>query len=169
MSTGFGLRTMSADAGGFSPLSYHCGAVWPHDTVIVAQALSEADQPAAAAELVGGLLRAAPAFGYRLPELFGAVPDLREPVPYPAACQPQAWAAAAAVGILRVVTGVRADVPNGIVRVAPPAGSPVGAVSVRGLRLGGGRLDVAVDAAGHPVSVRAPMGITVAGHVRVAP
>jgi glycogen debranching enzyme len=168
MSTGFGLRTMSADAGGFSPLSYHCGSVWPHDTVIVAQALADADQPAAAAELVGGLLRAAPSFGHRLPELFGAVSGLREPVPYPAACQPQAWAAAAAVGVLRVLTGVRPDVPNGIVRVVPAPGT-VGAVSVEGLRLGGGRLDVAVDAAGHPVSVRAPMGITVAGHVRVAP
>jgi glycogen debranching enzyme len=170
MSSGFGLRTMSTEAGGYSPLSYHCGSVWPHDTVIVAQALSEAGQTDAAARLVGGLLRAAPVFGYRLPELFGgdAHTDLPQPVPYPAACQPQAWAAAAGVGILRVVTGLLPDVPNRTLRLAPPAGSPVGALSVRGLRLGTGRLDLAVDPAGHPVSVRAPMGITVTGRVLLA-
>ncbi|HKN99268.1 MAG TPA: glycogen debranching N-terminal domain-containing protein [Pseudonocardiaceae bacterium] len=168
MSSGYGLRTMSSEAGGYAPLSYHCGSVWPHDTVIVAQALGEAGQHAAATELVGGLLRAAPSFGYRLPELFGgdAVTDLPQPTPYPAACHPQAWAAAAAVGILRVLTGVRPDMPNRTVTVAPPAGSPVGALSVRGLRLGRGRLDLAVDAAGHPVSVRAPMGVTVTGRGR---
>ncbi|HEY3753785.1 MAG TPA: glycogen debranching N-terminal domain-containing protein [Pseudonocardiaceae bacterium] len=165
MSSGFGLRTMSTTAGGYSPLSYHCGSVWPHDTVIVAQALSEAGQPEAAAELVRGLLRAAPAFGFRLPELFGgdAHTDLPLPTPYPAACHPQAWAAAAGVGILRVLTGLSPDVPNRTLRVSPPAGGPVGALSVSGLRLGTGTLDLAVDAAGHPVSVRAPMGITVTG------
>jgi glycogen debranching enzyme len=165
MSSGFGLRTMSSEAGGYSPLSYHCGTVWPHDTVIVAQALSEAGQADAAAELVGGLLRAAPSFGYRLPELFGgdALTDLPQPTPYPAACHPQAWAAAAAVGILRVLTGLRPDLPNGTVAVTPPAGSPVGALSVRGLRLGRGRLDLAVDATGQVVSVGAPVGVTVTG------
>jgi glycogen debranching enzyme len=165
MASGFGLRTMSATSGGYSPLSYHCGSVWPHDTVIVAQALADAGQTPAAADLVRGLLAAAPAFGYRLPELFGgdSEADLPQPVPYPAACHPQAWAAAAGVGILRVVAGLRPDVPHRTLHIDPPAPSPVGAVSVRGLRLGTGRLDLSLDAGGHPVSVRAPMGITVAG------
>ena len=165
MASGFGLRTMSSTAGGFAPLSYHCGSVWPHDTVIAAQALGDAGEQEAATALVRGLLRAAPAFGYRLPELFGgdALDDLPAPTPYPAACHPQAWAAAAGVGILRVLTGVTPDVPNRTVRIAPPPSSPVGALSVRGLRLGAGRLDLALDADGHPVSVRAPMGITVRG------
>jgi glycogen debranching enzyme len=165
MSSGFGLRTMSAGAGGYSPLSYHCGSVWPHDTVVVAQALSEAGESAAAVELVSGLLRAAPSFGYRLPELFGgdARADLPAPTPYPAACHPQAWAAAAGIGILRVLTGVQPDVPGRTVRIAPPVGGPVGALSVQGLRLGRGQLDLSLDAAGHPLSVRAPIGITVSG------
>jgi glycogen debranching enzyme len=171
MASGFGLRTMSASAGGFSPLSYHCGSVWPHDTVTVALALADAGQTAASAELVRGLLHAAPAFGYRLPELFGgdAETDLPQPVPYPAACHPQAWAAAAGVGILQVVAGLRPDVPNKTLHIDPPAPSPVGAVSVRGLRLGTGRLDLSLDAGGHPVSVRAPMGITVAGRPSAGP
>jgi hypothetical protein len=65
--------------------------------------------------------------------------------------------------VLRVLTGVVPDVPRRSVRIAPPSGGPVGALSVSGLRLGTGQLDLSLDAAGHPVSVRAPMGITVAG------
>jgi glycogen debranching enzyme len=163
MASGFGLRTMSSAAGGYSPLSYHCGSVWPHDTVIVAQALGEAGQSAAAGALVSGLLRAAPAFDYRLPELFAGFSDFA--APYPAACHPQAWAAAAGVGILRLLTGVTPDVPNRTVRIAP-VGGPIGALSVRGLRLGTGTLDLAVDRDGHLVSARAPMGITVTGRAR---
>jgi glycogen debranching enzyme len=168
MSSGFGLRTMSSRAGGYSPLSYHCGSVWPHDTVIVAQALSDAGRSDAAVTLVEGLLRAAPAFDFRLPELFGgdSSTDLPVPTPYPAACHPQAWAAAAGVGALRVLTGLRPDMPNRTLSLAPPVPSPVGALSVNGLRLGAGRLDVSLDAAGHPVSVRVPMGVTVTGQAR---
>ena len=32
---------------GYSPLSYHCGSVWPHDTAIVARGLSRAGSPRA--------------------------------------------------------------------------------------------------------------------------
>ena len=35
MAGGFGLRTMSTHDAAFSPLSYHCGSVWAHDTAIV--------------------------------------------------------------------------------------------------------------------------------------
>ena len=42
MSSGFGLRTMSSAAGGYSPLSYHCGSVWPHDTAIAVHGLIKA-------------------------------------------------------------------------------------------------------------------------------
>ena len=40
MSSGWGLRTLSARSGGFNPLSYHCGAVWPHDTAIAVWGLA---------------------------------------------------------------------------------------------------------------------------------
>jgi glycogen debranching enzyme len=163
MSTGFGLRTMSGAAGGFSPLSYHCGAVWPHDTVIVAQALASAGHGAAAASLVHGLLRAAPAFGYRLPELYGgdARSDLPQPAAYQAACHPQAWAAAAGIGILTVLTGVRPDVPRGVVHIAPPVPGPMGALTVRGLRVGGSFLGLDIGADGRAVVVQAPGSLAV--------
>jgi glycogen debranching enzyme len=152
MSSGFGLRTMSSTAGGYSPLSYHCGSVWPHDTVIVAQALASAGQQTAAIELVRGLLRAAPAFGYRLPELYSGDAGLPEPVPYPAACHPQAWAAAAGIGLVSVLTGLRPDVPGGVVHIAPPTPTPVGALAVRGLRVGHESLDITVAADGTTIA-----------------
>ena len=94
LDSGLGLRTMSSDAGGYSPLSYHCGTVWPHDTAIVIAGLARSGQGDLAAGLAEGLLRAALAFDRRLPELWSGE---GRPVPYPAACRPQAWSAASAV------------------------------------------------------------------------
>jgi glycogen debranching enzyme len=102
LDSGLGLRTMSAAAGGYSPLSYHCGSVWPHDTAIVISGLHRAGLGEYAEGLIEGLLRASVAFQQRLPELWSGE---GEPVPYPTACQPQAWSAAAAV----VVASVLAD------------------------------------------------------------
>ncbi|GAA1827796.1 glycogen debranching N-terminal domain-containing protein [Microlunatus capsulatus] len=42
LDSGLGLRTMSTDDAGFSPLSYHCGSVWPHDTAVVVAGLARA-------------------------------------------------------------------------------------------------------------------------------
>ncbi len=94
LDSGLGLRTMSTDDAGYSPLSYHCGSVWPHDTAIVVAGLVRAGLADHARGLVEGLLRASVAFDQRLPELWSGE---GRPVPYPAACSPQAWSAAAAV------------------------------------------------------------------------
>ena len=85
---------MSTDDAGFSPLSYHCGTVWPHDTAIVIAGLDRSGHADLADGLAEGLLRASLAFDLRLPELWSGE---GRPVPYPAACRPQAWSAAAAV------------------------------------------------------------------------
>ncbi|MEU9836926.1 glycogen debranching N-terminal domain-containing protein [Streptosporangium sp. NPDC048047] len=146
MASGFGLRTMSSRDGGFSPMSYHCGSVWTHDTAIVISGLARAGFGAQAGELARGLLTAGESFGYRLPELF-AGDDSRvagRPVPYPAACRPQAWSAAAAVVIAHAAVGLYPDVPAGRVLLRPLAGTPLGAVSVRGLRVAGHEVGVAV-------------------------
>ena len=100
LDSGLGLRTMSAADGGYSPLSYHCGSVWPHDTAIAILGLHRAGLTAYADGLVEGLLRASVAFDQRLPELWSGE---GEPVPYPAACRPQAWSAAAAVVVATVL------------------------------------------------------------------
>lgn len=48
MSDAYGLRTMSSQSGGFGPLRYHCGAVWPHDTAIAVADLARTGHPEAA-------------------------------------------------------------------------------------------------------------------------
>jgi hypothetical protein len=100
LDSGLGLRTMSATAGGYAPLSYHCGSVWPHDTAIAILGLRRAGLGEYADGLVEGLLRASVAFAARLPELWSGE---GAPVPYPTACQPQAWSAAAAVVVATVL------------------------------------------------------------------
>jgi glycogen debranching enzyme len=165
MDSGHGLRTMSTDSAGYWPLRYHGGAVWPHDTAIVVQGLARAGHAREAATLAEGLLAAAQDVANRLPELYGgdargAVPRV---VPYPAACRPQAWSAAAAVSVLVSVLGLDPDVPGGTLDVAPPAGAPLGALDVRGLRVGGQDLDVRIGADGR---VEATTGAGIAVRVR---
>jgi len=171
MSDAFGLRTMSSRAGGFGALRYHCGAVWPHDTAIAVTGLVRAGKGEAAAGLVEGLLAASAAFDGRLPELWGgdARDRLPAPVPYPAACRPQAWSAASAVGLVSSVLGLAPDVPGGRLVVRPVRPSPVGALAVEGLQVAGERLDVAVDRDGRVESVRAAAGLSVEESAAVLP
>lgn len=99
MSSGFGVRTLSTGAAGYWPLSYHGGSVWTHDTAIIARGMSQAGRHDDSEAVVSGMLAAAEAFDYRVPELHAgdARSDAPAPAPYPAACRPQAWSAAAAV------------------------------------------------------------------------
>jgi glycogen debranching enzyme len=98
MFTGWGVRTMSSEMGGYNPMSYHNGSIWPHDNSIIVAGLLRYGADALAWRIVDGLLDAAmtdPAA--RLPELFAgfdrsATPDF---VGYPVACAPQAWASGA--------------------------------------------------------------------------
>ena len=122
MLSGFGVRTMSTDAAGYWPLSYHGGSVWTHDSAIIAHGMARAGLVEAAATVVDGLLEAAEAFRFRMPELHSGDPrsETRMPTPYPAACRPQAWSAAAAVVAAQVSRGVVPEVVTG--RRASPVG-----------------------------------------------
>lgn len=70
--------------------------------------MARADLLDEAAHVVDGLLAAAEGFAFRMPELHsgdprGTGPDARPaPVPYPAACRPQAWSASAAITCLEI-------------------------------------------------------------------
>lgn len=166
LDSGFGLRTLSSASGGFNPLGYHVGSVWPHDTAIAVHGLARAGFPAVAASLGSGLVRASEAFAARLPELFGGFGADTDPapVPYPASCFPQAWAAAASVHVLRALLGLEADAPGGTVTVAERAALDVGPLRLSGVTVGGRPLELSVSAEG-AVRVTAPAGLT----VRVAP
>lgn len=99
MLTRWGVRTLSADATGYSPVSYHRGSVWPHDNAIILRGLERYGLDDRAAELAGRLADLGRSVG-RMPELVCGF-DSEEPVPYPSACAPQAWSAAAALAVER--------------------------------------------------------------------
>jgi glycogen debranching enzyme len=163
--TSWGIRTLGSDEVAYAPLTYHRGTIWPHDTAIVAYGLARAGADEALRRLADEVLALAEQTEYRLPELLGGTSreDLPAPVPYPVACNPQAWSAAAPLLLLRAVLGLEPDVPAGELRLAPalPAGHTI---EVTGLRLGSHELRVRVgpdgvevdgaDAAGLRVVVR---------------
>jgi glycogen debranching enzyme len=105
MYSGYGIRTLSTTNGAYWPLRYHAGSVWTHDTALVVAGMLRAGFAEQAARVADGLLEAAVGFDYRLPELFGGHPadEAWPPVPYPASCRPQAWAAASVVPIARAL------------------------------------------------------------------
>ena len=145
LATPAGLRTLSADSRRFNPLSYHNGSVWPHDTAICARGMVLAGLTEHAATLLGGLVGATDTFGPRLPELYAVLPD-GPTVPYPAACRPQAWAAAAA-GVVAWALAPAVPSPDrrGLTPLAPV---PIaGAAELRGIRLGDDRFRARADGA----------------------
>jgi hypothetical protein len=95
---GRGLRTLSSTNGGYDPLTYHRGSVWPHDTAIAVLGLAGAGHHDVARSLGTGLVAAARAFTDRLPELYAEIDG--EAISYPTACRPQAWAAAGAIAVV---------------------------------------------------------------------
>jgi glycogen debranching enzyme len=115
----------------------------------------------AAARLADGLLSAGEAFDYRLPELYGGDDrtDFARPMPYPAACRPQAWSAAAAVVVLHAALGIYPDAPAGRVTVRPSL--PLGAVRATGLRIAGAAVDASVDANGRARLTGLPPSLTI--------
>jgi glycogen debranching enzyme len=159
--SGWGIRTLATTNAGYAPVSYHRGSVWPHDTALIVHGLTRYGQVEAAAMVSRGLLRAAPSFDYRLPELFSGLPDDGHgfPVAYPTSSRPQAWAAASPLLLIRAWLGLEADLPNGILWLRPAVPSGIERIVLRGLRLGPWRFDVrwrsgALDIEGLPGSIR---------------
>jgi glycogen debranching enzyme len=171
MRSGFGLRTMSSSDGGYWPLSYHCGSVWPHDTAVVVVGLLRCGRVQQARELAMELLAAGEHFAWRMPELYGGWPASGGigPVPYPASCRPQAWSAAAGVVVLQAMLGVDADVPGGGLASWPSGPAPVGALRVVGLVVAGRPVGVELDSAGEVVAADGlPEAVSVRTSARAA-
>jgi glycogen debranching enzyme len=126
--SGWGIRTMAAGEGGYNPISYHNGTVWPHDNSLIAHGLARYGYREEAARIALAILEAATYFRYRLPEVFAGYRRERTsfPVEYPTASSPQAWATGTPLLLLRVLVGLEPDgdelrvepqLPEGIARV----------------------------------------------------
>jgi glycogen debranching enzyme len=140
--SGWGVRTMASSEGGYNPVEYHNGTVWPHDNALIAAGLGRYGHRAAAARIAEAVVEAAAFFDYRLPEVFaGFDKELTyAPVEYPTASSPQAWAAAAPLLLLTTVLGLTAG-PDGP-RCDPHLPRRFGEVALYGLPGRWGRADV---------------------------
>ncbi len=109
MFSGWGVRTLSATAARFNPISYHNGSIWPHDNALIALGLSRYGLKRGASAIFEGLFDAAAQMDLmRFPELFCGFPRRRgaAPVLYPVACAPQAWASVVPFALLQACLGL---------------------------------------------------------------
>ena len=136
--SGWGLRTLGREAAAYNPMSYHNGSVWPHDTALAALGLRRYGQVKGAQRLAEGIFAAAGCFPEaRLPELFcGYDRSEGEPVAYPVACSPQAWAAGAPLMLIQALLGAEVDALAGELRLAPRLPAWLPHLAVSGLRVG---------------------------------
>lgn len=110
MFCGWGIRTLSARARRYNPMSYHNGSVWPHDNALIAAGFARYGANFQAGQILSALFEASQNMDeHRLPELFCGFPrePQQGPVPYPVACKPQAWAAGSVFLLLQAVLGLR--------------------------------------------------------------
>jgi glycogen debranching enzyme len=108
MFSGWGIRTMGEGEGGYNPIEYHNGTVWPHDNSIIAAGLARYGFRKEAADIIAGMFEASFIFGNRLPEVFAGYDrgQTRFPVQYTTACIPQAWAAGVPMLGIRTLLGL---------------------------------------------------------------
>jgi glycogen debranching enzyme len=144
--SGWGVRTLGEREVAYNPLDYQVGAVWPHDNALIAAGLKRYGHVAEAMAVFGAIFDAAARFPQlRLPELFGGLSrgEHPEPVHYPQACSPQAWAAGTLPYLLQTALGLEPDGPGGRLVVRRPSLPPwLGRVVWRGLRVGEGGADL---------------------------
>jgi glycogen debranching enzyme len=126
-------------------MSYHNGSVWPHDNAIVAAGLARYGFKDQACQILGGLFQASLFGEYRLPELFCGFrrQEGEGPVPYPVACSPQSWAAAAVFLLLQAVLGMKIDAAGSrLFFVQPVIPEFLDHVSIKNLRVNDGSVDL---------------------------
>ncbi len=121
MFCGWGIRTVGSEQPRYNPMSYHNGSVWPHDNAIAAAGMARYGYIEEAMRIMAALYEASVSFDqHRLPELFCGFPrrESEGPTLYPVACSPQAWASAAAFGLLGACLGIdfRPDGPEIVLR-----------------------------------------------------
>ncbi|MGH9281855.1 MAG: amylo-alpha-1,6-glucosidase, partial [Acidimicrobiales bacterium] len=144
MFSGWGIRTLASSMGGYNPISYHCGSVWPHDNAIIAAGLMRYGFVEEAQRVIVAMLDAAANQHGRLPELFTGLDREEYPgvVGYPTSCSPQAWAAASPLLFLRTLLRLEPWVPHAKVWISPALPPQIGGLRVERIPLAGGRVGV---------------------------
>ncbi|MCG2623702.1 amylo-alpha-1,6-glucosidase [Arthrobacter sp. I2-34] len=154
MFSGWGVRTLASDMGAYNPVSYHNGSVWPHDNAIIAAGLVRYGFVEQAQRITTALLEAAEYSEGRLPELFCGFDRERfgQPVPYPTACSPQAWAAAAPILLVTSLMRYDAHVSLGGMWLDPVLPESYGDLHITNAPMASGR--ITIDISGSTASVQ---------------
>jgi glycogen debranching enzyme len=146
MFSGWGIRTLAVGEAAFNPIDYQVGAVWPHDNSLIAAGLKRYGFDQEALRVFTAIYQAATRFpNYRLPEVFAGFARERypEPVRYPVACSPQAWAAGALPFMLQTALGLTPDATRRELVIRRPALPDwLGEATVTGLQVGEASLDL---------------------------
>ncbi|HET6439558.1 MAG TPA: glycogen debranching N-terminal domain-containing protein [Anaeromyxobacter sp.] len=148
MFSGFGVRTMGSREGGYNPVSYHDGSVWPHDNALILAGLSRYRLRSHAARLAAGLLDAVGHFpDAQPPELFCGFASRQYPAPvrYPTACRPQAWASGAVMLLVRSVLGLEVNALERRVSLDPLVLPGLSRLELKDVPVGGARLEISVQ------------------------
>lgn len=146
MFSGWGIRTVSAHHPAYNPIKYHLGSIWPSENATIAFAMKRYGFTDEANRLVQSLFEASTLFEHaRLPETFGGFPrDAAHPHPglYPDSCAPQGWSATAVVWLVQSLLGLWGYAPLNVLLVQPSLPSWLPALTLRDLRIGGGRVSI---------------------------
>ncbi|PLS10373.1 amylo-alpha-1,6-glucosidase [Neobacillus cucumis] len=144
--SGYGIRTMSTNAAGYYPMSYHNGSVWPHDNAMILLGLSRLGYKEESGTIISSLLEASKSFEYqRLPELFcGYGSNIGYAVPYPSTCSPQAWAAGTVCVLLQAMLGITPDALKKKITINPVLPKEINELTAEGLRIGSGAISVKI-------------------------
>ncbi|MET9538293.1 glycogen debranching N-terminal domain-containing protein [Streptomyces sp. NPDC006553] len=161
LDSGWGLRSLGAKEPGHNPFGHRAGAVRVHETAVAVAGLAALGHEKEAASLLRGLLDAAEAFTYRLPEMYAGEQRTAggRPVPHPAACRPAAVAAAGAVHALLALAGIRPDAPGRSVSTHPLRSAPLGAIRFSGIVVAGEPFAVRVGRLGLGMVEQAAEGL----------
>jgi len=146
MFNGWGIRTLSSLSPAYNPMGYHIGSVWPHDNAMIGIGLRSLGLIDQALELAEGILDMTKRQPYqRPPELFCGFEraDGNDPVQYPVACTPQAWATGSIFQFLQMMINLVPDAPSNTLRIIDPALPPsLNYLSLKSLRVGPTLLDL---------------------------
>lgn len=158
MFNGWGIRTLSSLSPAYNPMGYHIGSVWPHDNSLIAMGLRSLGLTDQALELSQGLLDMTLRQPYqRPPELFCGYERTtdNDPVQYPVACSPQAWATGSIFQLLQMMVNLVPDAANNCLRIIDPAlPESINHLSIHNLRVGTTTLDLEFERSGSTTACR---------------
>jgi glycogen debranching enzyme len=139
MFSGWGIRTLSSAHAAYSPMSYHCGSVWPVEQATIAFGLRRFGFDDRALELVRAQFDLAELYpNHRIPECVGGYARSERPTPgaYPRANTPQLWNATAFPLFVHTMLGLQPVAPLHLLVVSPALPDWLPELILKDVRLG---------------------------------